>query len=166
MPAFRRSPSARPQPGGEDARAEVGRFLAELRPHQRMWFAQVLLGMGLLVESSVVELAVPVVRTVTGKRGVQTGPALGSLVTFLAFQAYTTAIGREVTSEGGARAEYLPAFGAVLPGSVVLRKRSPLWGLALWPLVRLIAVCVLVAEASRLAKLHPADEARTEPVGD
>ena len=186
MPVFRRSTPVPPTKADtEQVRADVSQFFADLRPHQRLWFLQVLLGMGLLVESSVVELAVPVGRALAGKRGVQTGPALGSLVTFLAFQAYTTAIGREAMSDDGpadeeavesrlqrwldrtilSGAEYLPAFGAVLPATVVLRKRSPLWGLALWPLVRLIAATVLAAEASRLAKLHPADESGEDPVG-
>ena len=163
-------------------RADLDRYFADLRPHQRLWFARVLVGMGLLIESSVVELAVPVGRALAGKRGVQTGPALGSLLTFLVFQAYTSAVGTKKISEGDAPeddvdsrlerwlerilfsgAEYLPAFGAALSSTVVLRKRSPLRGLALWPLVRLIAIVVLVVDASRLAELHPADEIRTDP---
>jgi len=150
-----------------------------------VWFAQVLLGMVQFSDSSAVELAVPVVRALAGERGVQTGPALGSLVTFLALQARITATGREVASHGVATAErddvgpldrwlertvfsgaaYLSAFGAVLPATVVLRRRSPLWGLALWPLVRLIGVTALAAEGVRLAKLHPADEPGVDAAG-
>lgn len=143
-----------------------------MSPQQRLWFVQVLLGLGLLVESSVVEIAVPVGRALAGKRGVQTGPALGSLLTFLAFRAWTSTLAPEETSEGATAdeddepslldrwlertlfsgAEYLPALGAVLPATIVLRRRSPLWGLVLWPAVRLIAVFVLVADAARNAK--------------
>ena len=160
----------------EKARADLTRLVAELRPHQRLWFAQVLLGMGQLIQSSVVALAVPVGRALAGKRGVQTGPALGSLLTFLVFQAYTSAVGPERTSERDSLdeddddsrlerwlerilfsgAEYLPAFGAALSSTVVLRTRSPLWGLALWPVVRAIGVVVLAADASRLKKRHAA----------
>ena len=169
----------------EKARADLDRFFADLRPHQRLWFAQLLLGMGLLIQSSVVELAVPVGRALAGKRGVQTGPALGSLFTFLVFQAYTSAVGPQVTARGDSPpeddvdsplerwlertlfsgAEYLPAFGAALSSTVVLRKRSPLWGLALWPLVRLIAVTVLVADAARLKERHAVDEPEDEANG-
>jgi len=159
--------------------------LESIPPHQRLWLAQIMVGMGLLTQSTFVELAVPVGRALAGRRGVQTGPALGGLLVFLAFQTYTTAIGRELASDGGAPAEdevdsrlhgwldrmilsgadYLPAFGAALSSTVVLRQRSPLWGLALWPLVRLIAVTVLAAEAGRLAKLHPADEPGMDAAG-
>ena len=183
MPRSRRSTPVPPTEAETDkARADLERFFADLRPHQRLWLFKVMAGMGLVMESSVVELAVPVGRALAGKRGVQTGPALGSLVAFLAFYAYTSAIGREVLSEDGSAAdevvesrlqrwldrtilsgaEYLPAFGAALPATVVLWNRSPLWGLALWPVVRLIAVLVLVAEAARIAESHPADE----PVDD
>lgn len=161
----------------EKARADLNRFFADLPLHQRLWFVQVLLGMGLLIQSSVVELAVPVGRALAALRGVQTGPALGSLLTFLVFQAYTSVVGAKVASGGNSPekddvdgrlgrwldrtissgAEYLPAFGAVLPATVVLQKRSPLWGLALWPVVRLVAVMVLVADPSRLKKRHATD---------
>jgi hypothetical protein len=160
----------------EERAAVIARF-EDMPPHHRLWLAQVMLGMALLLESSVVELAVPVGRALARKRGIQTGPALGSLLTFLAFQAWTTVIAREVTrdddspdDDGEGRrdrwlerilfsgAEYLPAVGAVLPGTVVLRNRSPLWGLALWPLVRVIGVFVLVGEAARLKRSHAGDE--------
>jgi hypothetical protein len=153
--------------------------------HQRLWFAQVMLGMGLLIESSVVEIAVPVGRALAGRRGVQTGPALGSLLTFLAFRAWTSALAPEDAPEGAATgdhdepslldrwlerslfsgAEYLPALGAVLPATVVLRRRSPLWGLALWPLVRFAAITVLVADAARLKERHPADPPAVNATG-
>jgi hypothetical protein len=160
----------------EEERAAAIAKLEDMPPHQRLWLVQVMLGMGLLIESSVVELAVPVGRALAGKRGVQTGPALGSLLTFLAFQAWTSTLAREQTAEGVTAAddepglldrwlertlfsgaEYLPAFGAVLPATVVLRRSSPLWGLLLWPLVRMAAVTVLVADASRLKKRHASD---------
>lgn len=160
----------------EDRAAAIAK-LEDMSPDQRLWLVQVMLGMGLLIESSVVEIAVPVGRALAGKRGVQAGPALGSLLTFLAFQAWTSRVAREVTPEGATTdedhepslldrwlertlfsgAEYLPALGAVLPATVVLRKRSPLWGLALWPLVRFAGITVLVADAARLSKRHPDD---------
>lgn len=184
MPRIRRStPVPMTEAETEKARADLDRFFADLRPHQRLWFARLLLGMGLLIQSSVVELAVPVGRALAGRRGVQTGPALGSLLGFLAFQAYTSAVGSKMISEGDppeaddgdsrtdrwlertifSDAEYLPAFGAALSATVVLPKRSPLWGLALWPLVRLIAVIVLAADASRLKKRHATDEPLEDP---
>jgi hypothetical protein len=181
MPVFRRPTAApssrRSEPITEQDRAAVIARLESMPPHEQLWFFQLLVGMGLVIHSSVVELAVPVGRALAGRRGVQTGPALGSLLTFLAFRAYTSAIGAKVTAEGGSAgeddadsrlgrwldrtffsgAEYLPAFGAALSSTVVLRKRSPLWGLALWPVVRVVAVMVLAADASRLKKRHAAD---------
>jgi hypothetical protein len=168
---------------GERA-ATIAKF-EDMPPHQRLWLVRMLFGMGLLLESSVVELAVPVARAFAGRRGVQTGPALGSLLTFMAFQAWMSTVAPEETTEGVAAdeddepgpldrwlertlfsgAEYLPAFGAVLPATVVLRKRSPLWGRLLWPLVRIAAVTVLVADASGLKKRHDPDDG-TGAAGD
>ena len=183
----RRPPTTVPGTSADDdqARAALDARWREMPTHHQLWFLQVLLGMGLLIHSSVVELAVPVGRALAGKRGVQTGPALGSLLTFVAFHAYTSAVGSKVTSEGDSAgaddvdggfgrwldrtflsgAEYLPAFGAALSSTVVLRTRSPLWGLALWPLVRLVAVTVLAADAARLKKRHAADEPVESPAG-
>jgi hypothetical protein len=153
--------------------------LAELPPYQRVWFAQLILGAALLAGSSPVELAVVVLRALLRRRGVQTGAAAGTLLAFLAGHAYTTAIRRQLTTEAATGEEadgdlrfdrwlstavlcgavILPAVGGVLPGAVVLRRRSPLWGLALWGLVRLLAVMVLATDASRLSKRRRAEEA-------
>ena len=151
--------------------------LADLPPYQRVWLAQVILGVGLLAVSSPVELAVPAIRALSRKRGVQTGAALGSLLSFLAGQAYSTTIrrqlGEESSADNGDRdhwsdrwmtrvifsgAVVLPAAGAVLPATVVLRKRSPLWGLGLWLSVRLVAATVLAVDASRLNRRREAEE--------
>ena len=186
MRAGRPSTTVPRTPADDDqARAALDARWREMPTHHQLWFLQVLLGMGLLIHSSVVELAVPVGRALAGRRGVQTGPALGSLVTFLAFQAYTSAVRSKVTSEGDSAeaddvdggfgrwldrtffsgVEYLPAFGAALSSTVVLRTRSPLWGLALWLLVRLVAVAVLAADAARLKKRQTADGPVEDPAG-
>ncbi len=125
----------------------------------------------------------PLVRFVGGRRGIQTGAALGSLLWFLAGRAYSGAMLRQLIAEGTTSADpdheswyerydrlitrllfsgavWLPSAGAVLP-TVVLRKRSPLWGLALWLVVRLCAVTVLAVDASRLKKRQEAQAAVT-----
>ncbi|SDF43695.1 hypothetical protein SAMN05660485_03356 [Blastococcus fimeti] len=164
----------------EDRAATIAK-LEEMSPDQRLWLFRMAFGMGMLLESSVVELAVPVGRALTGRRGVQAGPALGSLLTFLAFQAWMSTLAREETPDGGTTheedepspldrflertlfsgAEYLPALGAVLPATVILRQRSALWGLLLWPFVRFVAVFVLAADAARLKKRRDADAAES-----
>jgi hypothetical protein len=163
--------------GSEQNPDAVAQKLADLPPYQRVWFAQVILGLGLLAGSSPVELAVPAIRALSRKRGVQTGAALGSLLSFLAGQAYSTTIRRQLDEESSADsvdrdhwsdrwmtrvifsgAVVLPAAGAALPGTVVLRKRSPLWGLGLWLLVRLVAATVLAVDASRLKRRREAEE--------
>ena len=161
-----------------DRTAALERF-ADLSPERRGWFVHVLFGMGLLGLSSPVELAVPVIRAVSGRRGVQTGPALGSLLTFLAVRAYLTAIFRQLESDTltdeDADSDHwsyplmsvlvvsgvavLPAAGAVLPATVVLHKRSPLWGLGLWFVVRFLAATRLAVDASRLPRPSPDDAA-------
>ena len=155
--------------------------LADLPAYQRIWFAQLLLGTALLAGSSPVELAVLVVRALLRQRGVQTGAAAGTLLSFSASHAYTTAIRRQLTTgasaDDGAESDLrfdrwvtraifcgavvLPAVGGVLPRTVVLRTRSPLWGLALWVLVRLVAAMVLAMDASRLKKRREAERAST-----
>jgi hypothetical protein len=42
-----------------------------------------------------------------------------------------------------------------------MRKRSPLWGLALWLVVRLVAAFVMAVDASHLKKRHQAEEETT-----
>jgi hypothetical protein len=168
----------RSKEGAQDSAAMVQK-LADLPPYQRVWFAQLILGAALLACSSPVEIAVLVLRVLLRQRGVQTGAAAGTLLTFLASHAYTTAIRRQLTTEASADGEdqnnpwfdrwvtraifcgalVLPAVGGVLPGAVVLRRRSPLWGLALWAFVRLVAVMVLAVDASRLSKRRKTEEA-------
>ncbi|CCH90677.1 protein of unknown function [Modestobacter italicus] len=168
----------RSEEGAQDS-AAIAQKLAELPPYQRVWFAQLILGAALLAGSSPVEIAVLALRALLRQRGVQTGAAAGTLLTFLASHAYTTALRRQLTTEASADDEdqdepwfdrwvtraifsgavVLPAVGGVLPGAVVLRRRSPLWGLALWAFVRLVAVMVLAVDASRLSKRRKAEEA-------
>jgi len=170
------------EPGAEDRAAALQRF-ADLPPERRGWFVQVLFGMGLLGLSSPVELAVPVIRVLAGRRGVQTGPALGSLLTFLAVRAYLAAVlrrlGSEASTDEDADSDHwsdplvsvlvvsgvavLPAVGAVLPATVVLHERSPLWGLGLWPVVRLLAATRLAVDASRLPRPPSTDDADPGP---
>ena len=148
------------------------RKFEELSPDQRIWFLQVIIGTGLLAGSSPIELSVPVIRTLLQKRRVQTGAPLGSLLSFLVAQACLVVIRRSLESENSsgershrhhwfdrwmtkvifAGAVVLPVVGGLVPGAVVMRRRSPLWGLALWLLVRLVAAVVLAVDASRLKK--------------
>ncbi len=169
----RRLPFVRRQnPSDERDAAAALQKLAELAPEQRIWLAQVVLGAGLLAGSSPVELSVPAIRAVAGKRGVQTGAAMGSLLSFLVGQAYVVVIRRQLlaedpVTEGASRdpfydrwltraivagAVVLPAAGAALTTTVVLRRQSPLWGFALWLVVRLVAASVLATDASRLKR--------------
>jgi hypothetical protein len=139
--------------------------LADLAPSQQVWLGKVILGGALLALSTPVELAVPLIRALSRQRGVQTGVAIGSLASFLLAQAHFTAathrpppatwMDRVILSA----AMVLPAAGAVFPGTVVLPKRSPLWGWALWLVVRLLASTVLAEEASRLKKRREAEAA-------
>ena len=150
-------------------RADLARRLAELAPSQRVWLGKVVLGMGLLALSSPVELAVPLVRVLARMPGVQTGAAIGSLSSFLLGWAYFTTITRWPGSEDGidrwlsrpifSAAVILPGACAVLPGTIILPKRSPLWGWALWLVVRLLASAFLAQEASRLKKRQESNDA-------
>jgi hypothetical protein len=97
LPFARRRASA----SERDTAAAVQRF-SELAPEQRIWFAQVIFGLGLLAGSSPVELSVPAIRTVAGKQGIQAGAAMGSLLSFLVSQAYFVAIRRRVLAEDSA----------------------------------------------------------------
>jgi Ca2+/Na+ antiporter len=143
--------------------------LADLAPYQRVWTAKLVVGTVLLALSSPVEIAVPLVRALLRKPGVQTGAALGSLLSFLAGWAYFTTIARRPHSETAidrwmnrlifSGAVVLPAAGAVLPITVVMRRRSPLWGWVLWLVVRLLASTVMAEEADRLKKRRKAEEA-------
>lgn len=152
------------------------RTFEELSPDQRIWLLQVIIGMGLLAGSSPIELSVPVIRTLLQKRGVQTGGPLGSLLSLVVGQTCLVVMRRSLKSESPsdegshrdhwfdrwmteaifAGAVVLPAVGGLVPGTVVMRTRSPLWGLALWLLVRLVAAVVLAVDASRLKKRREA----------
>ena len=158
------------------------RLLQEMSPDQRVWLVQVLISAGGLAASSPVELAVPAVRLLARRRGVQAGAALGTLLSFLVTQAYGVLVRRQVLAgeASGNTADddrwydrwmtrvvfsgtvVLPAAGAVLPGTIVARTRSPLWGLGLWVAVRLVAVTVLAADASRLKAHRTGDEPAPE----
>ena len=155
----------------EEARDAALRRFADLSPERRGWFVHLIVGGGVLASSSPVELAVPVVRALSGRRAIQTGPASATLVVFLAARAYLSVVLRQLGSETTADTDsthwsdplmtrlvvsgavVLPAVGAVLPATVVLRGRSPLWGLGLWFVVRLIAVTRLAADASQLLRV-------------
>jgi hypothetical protein len=163
--------------GGQQDIEAVTRKFEELSPEQRIWLLQVIIGVGLLAGSSPIELSVPVIRTLLQKRGVQTGAPLGSLLSFFVAQACLVVIRRSLESKSSsdegsdrdhwfdrwmteailANAVVLPAVGGLVPGTVVMRKRSPLWGLALWLLVRLVAAVVLAVDASRLKKRREAE---------
>jgi Ca2+/Na+ antiporter len=147
----------RKTPASDQDRAALSHELADLAPHQRIWFGKFLVGAVLLSLSSPVEIAVPLVRALLRKPGVQTGAAIGSVLSFLAGWAYFTAIARWPHSETlidrsmdrliFSGAVILPAAGAVLPVTVVLPRRSPLWGWALWLMARLLASTVMAEEA-------------------
>lgn len=112
---------------------------------------------------------------------------MGSLLSFLVVQAYLLLIKRQVIAEGSADrpasdhlsdlpmtraiiagAVVLPAAGGLLRRTVVMRERTPLWGLALWLVVRFVASFVLAADASRLKKRRQAEEeaAASPPVDE
>ena len=150
----------------QERAAEVQARLAASPPHVRLLLARTLITALVLAIASPVELAVPVVRALLGRRGVQTGPAVGSL---LAFGAGLVFVGRPADEESDdagpssridraldraliSSAVVLPSLGALLPFTVVARRRSALWGLPLWVLVRLAAVFVLAEAADRAKK--------------
>src|SRR5829696_5520774 len=77
----------------------------DLTQDQRGWVAQALAGLALLAGSSPVELAVPAIRSLLGQRGIQTGAALGSLLSFLAGRADTGSALRQLLAEGSSGVE-------------------------------------------------------------
>jgi hypothetical protein len=108
-----------------------------------------------------VEVAVPVVRSVRGRRGVQVGPAIASLSSVAAGLALAAAVEEHpesvVAGERSftallAAAVVVPASAAFLPATVVLRGRSPLWGWALWLGVRLSSAALLAGGVDRARK--------------
>lgn len=137
--------------------------------YQRRFFAQVLLAGLMFALSSVVELAVPLLRFSMGRRGVQAGPAIGSLLAFVGGFLWLSRVdaGDERAEMGGGplvvvkdhsieiAAVGLPALGALLPATVVARGRSPLLAWALMPVPR-IAGSVLLAWSIDRAKRRAA----------
>lgn len=108
--------------------------------------------------STPVEAAVPLIRFAQGKRGVQGGPAIASLLSVAAGFALVDRIDRDPdASQPGDLAYHavligsgvLPAVAATLPFTVVLRGRSPLWGWALFFGVRLTTGFVGAAGVAR-----------------
>lgn len=130
----------------------------DMPPHIRWLLPRLLLSTIILGVSTPVEIAVPLVRTAQDKRGVQSGPAIGSLVSVATGLALVDRVERHPDSSvpgersftaaliGGA---LLPAAAAALPVTVVLRGRSPLWGWALWISVRLTTAFVLAVGVAR-----------------
>ena len=130
----------------------------DLPPHMRWLMPRLLLSTVLLGLSTPVEIAVPVIRSLQRKRGVQSGPAivsLASVVTGLALAARVEQHPESPPPESRvfttliAGALVLPASAAALPATVVLRGRSPLWGWALWIIVRLAAAALLANGVDR-----------------
>jgi hypothetical protein len=134
---------------------------SDLPPHMRWLVPRLLLTTVLFALATPVEVAVPVVRSVQGRRGVQSGPAIAGLSSVAAGLALVAAVERKPESViAGERsftaviaaAVVLPASAAFLPATVVLRGRSPLWGWALWLGVRLSAAALLATGADRARK--------------
>ena len=119
---------------------------------------RLLLSTLLLGVSTPVEAAVPLIRLVQRKRGVQSGPAIASLLTVTTGLALAARVEEHPESSvpgdlsftavlvGGAA---IPAVAATLPFTIGLRSRSPLWGWALWIGVRLTTALVLAEGVDR-----------------
>ena len=143
----------------------------------------------MLGPSFVVEAAVPSLRALGRRRGVQVGPAVGGLAAAAIGVAAASRISREAAAGANDQVAEphwpirdrwlemvgigLPTLGALLPTTVVARDRSPLWGWALLPLPRVIAsrawACVPTAtrrEVLRISRTGPAlhTEERYRPV--
>lgn len=118
---------------------------------------RLLLSTLLLGVSTPVEAAVPLIRLAQGKRGIQSGPALASLLTVTTGLALAARV--EKHPESSVRGDHfaavlvagaaLPALAATLPQTIVLRARSPLWGWALWIGVRLTTALALAVGVDR-----------------
>ena len=130
----------------------------DLPPHMRWLVPRLLLSTMLLGISTPVEAAVPLIRIMRGKRGVQSGPAIASLLSVATGLALAARVESRSGSSGPGElpftaaligAAVLPAAAAAVPFTVVLRGRSPLWGWALWLGVRLTSAVVLARGVAR-----------------
>jgi hypothetical protein len=163
--------------GATDGDRPVPDWLKDLRegPAFRRQFGGEILMMAVMLSlSSVVEAAVPPLRALGGRRGVQVGPAVGSLAAVALGVAEASHIFREVEARPDdhvvepSRSIWdrwlevvgvgLPALGALLPVTVVARDRSPLWGWALLPVPRIIAIVIMVLRAGYNARRHAGDQ--------
>lgn len=133
--------------------------LREGPEHQRRFFAQLLTVTLMFAVSLVVEVAIPPLRALLGRRGVQTGPAIGSLLAFLVGWVDTSRLLSDENAERGEEdvpadrpirdrwleiaALGLPTLGAFMPFTVVARSRSPLWAWGLVPGPRLVGSVIM-----------------------
>ena len=152
-------------------------WLQDLREgpaYRRQFIGEVLMMALMLSLSSVVEAAVPPLRALAGRGGVQVGPALGTLAAAALGVAAASRISQE--AEAGSDDQVvepngpigdrwlemvgigLPALGALLPVTVVARDRSPLWGWAHLPLPRVVAGMAMALRAGRNAKRRAGDQ--------
>jgi hypothetical protein len=124
----------------------------------RWMLPRLLLSTMILGISTPVEVAVPLIRSVQGKRGVQSGPALASLLSVATGLALVDRIDRHPDASHPGELAYhavligsgvLPAVAATLPLTVVLRGRSAFWGWALFFGVRLTTGFVLAKGVAR-----------------
>jgi hypothetical protein len=130
----------------------------DLPPHIRWLMPRLLLSTLLLGVSTPVEAAVPLIRLVLGKRGVQSGPAIASLLTVATGLALAARVEEHPDSAVPGDLSFtailvsgalLPTLASTLPHTVILRGRSPLWGWALWLGVRLTTAAVLAESVGR-----------------
>lgn len=153
----------------DDARALAER-LDDAPPRVRLLMARALLLWLVLAVTTPAEWLVPVVRTAAGRRGVHLGPPLTFLLVAGAALEALSRSGPDpeeaeppVRSGGPPRprrrafrtdaelavAAAVPAATALVPGLVVLPRRSPLWGWAVSAAARLAVIVVLVLDMRR-----------------
>jgi hypothetical protein len=130
----------------------------DLPPHMRWLLPRLLLSTMVLGVATPVELAVPLIRTAQGRRGVQSGPVLGCLVSVAGVLALADRVekhpefptpGEAAFTAALAAGAVLPAVASALPATVVFPRSSPLWGWALWLGGRLATAVVLAAGVRR-----------------
>lgn len=133
--------------------------------HERRFFAQVTAAILMSALSALVELAVPLLRLLIGKKGIHLGPPIGSQLAFIVGWSATSRIAQRSKDESGKAtsdsdgplggraleiaAVGLPMLAALLPSAVVGRSRSPLWGWALLPLPRVVGSFLMGWSAGR-----------------